>query len=1472
MKKTSHKKDFFVVGIGASAGGLDAIQQLFDNVSSDTGMAFVIVQHLSPNFKSMMDELLAKHTIMPIQLASDGIELQPNHIYLNPKEKNIICKDRKIIHLDKDSTHPLNLPIDIFFHSLGNDIEHHAIGVILSGTGTDGSRGVSTIKESGGIVIVQEPRSAQFDGMPVTAINAQVSDYILKPEEIGHILKDIAHGPSFFIDTAHTLSASETYFNKIIEVLSGSSGIDFSYYKPNTIVRRIEKRINICKKNSLQEYYLFLKDNEEEQKTLSNDCLIGVTSFFRDPEAFDEIKAEVLPHLFDPKKPKTTVRLWIAGCSTGEEAYSFSLLIDEYLEEHKLVFDYKIFATDADSKAIQTASGGQYAINQIADISKKRLEKYFIKRGNLLEVSKRLREKIVFSTHNILKDPPFIRMDFISCRNLLIYMNNKSQRKITNTFQFALNLSGFLFLGNSENISEIKDRFEIVSSKWRIYRNISKTRSLPSLVGDGTQSSFLINHITGSDIRNSIGNKPLAEHAFNKNIAEHFGPSCIYLSNQNDILFLNGDISKYLSFNRGLLKTNLFDVIANEKLAAMFRNGLRRLNDENKTILFKNFQIDIENETQLLNIKFVKQHIDATIRDAKVIVIERADTQETNELVYDKVQFNELANQQLKDLERELKLAKEETQNVIEELETSNEELQASNEELQASNEELQSTNEELQSVNEELYTINSELQAKNQELYNLNNDMSNVLNNTNIALLFLDSQLNIRMFTPELKQVFNLTENDIDRPIDSFASNFVNISGRELAIDVKKVIEHGAPVSRELMSEDESIYLKRIMPYKTHDNKIEGAVITFLDITDIKQKENKMSQTNERLNLAMKTGNLAWWDWDVPSGIVEFSDAKALMLGYSPTELDKDVYAFTKMIHPNDYEKAMTAMREHLEGKIDSYIVEYRIKCKNGSYKWFFDKGGIVERDEDNKPIRVTGIVIDITENKKQENEITKLLQIFKQNPTPNIITDVNGIIEFANDSYCELSGYSRNDLIGKRTNILKSGKHDANFYKELWETISSKKIWQGEIANKTKDGKIYWEQNTIFPIVDHDNNITNFMKVAQDVTSQAKHKEKLKIEKLKAEEADKLKSTFLANMSHEIRTPMNAIVGFGQLLKDPELSPIERLEFINIINSQGDYLLSLINDIIDISKIEAGSIKLRNEICDLQYLMTDLERFFLLNKTNNVDIKFIGDLSRINPEIYTDATRLRQILTNLIGNAVKFTEQGSVNFGIELDSDNRLIFSIADTGIGIKSTDLEIIFNRFHQVSTINRTHQMKGTGLGLAITKALVELLDGAIWVKSEEYVGSTFYFSIPYNPVIHETKPIKLEEEQYEGLFKDRKFLIAEDIESNYQFLRHTLEPTGAITYWAKNGVEAIELLKNNPDISLVLLDISLPLLDGYEAASKIRTMNQSIPIIAQTAYAMEGDKEKALKAGCTAYLSKPIHISDLMNCVNKLLIN
>jgi len=839
------KEKLTVVGIGASAGGLVAINSFFDNLPNDTGMAFIIVQHLSPDFKSLMPELLSKHTQMEIFTASDKQELKPNCIYLNQRNKNLHIKGNKLYLLDKGPKANLNLPIDIFFHTLGEEYKENSVGVIFSGTGSDGSRGIHSIKENGGTLLIQDPKTAQFDGMPNSAIATNFADYILSPKNIAEVLSRFKQKPILITHDGKEAANSPEIFKEILIEIHKTYGIDFTKYKKNTLIRRLEKRMNINNFFKLKDYLTFLRKNKKEVEILRQDFLIGVTRFFRDSDAFESLNKNIIPDIFKNKQSNDTIRVWVAGCSSGEEVYSLAFLLDNYIIENKRKNDFKIFATDIDQRALEIASNGSYPISNCVDsIPQKYLDKYFLRTGDKLQITKRIREKIVFSKHNILSDPPFIRLDIITCRNLLIYLDNYSQKKIFTTFQFALNHFGYLFLGPSESLGEMAKYFKPIDFKWKSFQNISEIKLIPS---HHTTSEFQIDEKTYFSSTNSIeSNLPFGtvkkgpEQFFNKLLSDKYSPEGIIIDTNFNIIFIVGDAGKRLIVNSGVFNSNLL-VLVNSDIATIIRRNIKRVKEKNEEILIKGIVLNNDNNPTTIDLSFSLLSYKDNV-EYFFISFQNEKEVDANIVLIENTPVNSYAKKQIQDLDSELTLMKAELQNVVEELETSNEELQSSNEELMASNEELQSTNEELQSVNEELYTVNTELTEKNNELSVMNNDMDNLFNSTDIGTLFLDMNLKIRKFTPSLERQFSLEEDDLGRTITSFASK-LNESTRKLLLkDIQKVLAELTPIEKEVNDEQHDvIYLMRISPFITVDKVIEGIIITFVDITSLKKSKDEI-------------------------------------------------------------------------------------------------------------------------------------------------------------------------------------------------------------------------------------------------------------------------------------------------------------------------------------------------------------------------------------------------------------------------------------------------------------------------------------------------------------------------------------------------------------------------------------------------------------------------------------------------------
>jgi two-component system, chemotaxis family, CheB/CheR fusion protein len=953
----------YIVGIGASAGGLEALQEFFKAVPLHTGIGFVVIQHLSPDYKSLMDELLARYTKLKIKKAEDGMLVEPDTVYLIPPRNNLSIFHGKLMLEDQGKRSGIILPIDIFFRSLAKDMGNKAIGVILSGTGSDGTLGTRAIKEAGGMVLVQDERTAKFDGMPRSSISTGLVDYILPAGDMPEALVNYLKHP--FIDRTDNkdsvLTGDEDNLTKVMMILRDHCGIDFSYYKENTIIRRIERRLSINRFERLEDYLVLLSESEKEKEILYRELLIGVTRFFRDEAAFEVITNSVLPKILETGQKQ--LRIWSVACSTGEEVYSLAMIIKDYLDEKNLNAEVKIFATDIDKQSLELAGQAFYPESIVSDVDQTLLAKYFVKREGGYQVSETLRKMAIFATHDVLNDPPFSKMDMIVCRNLFIYFKPDSQSRVLNIFQMALKPSGFLFMGSSESLGVFTDAFNVVSAKHKIYsRKQGLTASQRSVLPTG----FTIRQQKGSENWKDFTSAQKKKDTISDLLIEAVLPPSVIIDEQLNIERVINDVNPFVQLKSGKFSQNLNSFISRE-LSVIINSIVRRLKDKKEQVTFEGVQLEKDEKTIEVNIQG-KTLIRSDEKTLMLIsFIESASKPEKSE-VKRVIKPEDQYKDQLAELQNELQFTKENLQATVEELETSNEELQASNEELIASNEELQSTNEELQSVNEELYTVNSEYQSKIEELTQLNNDVNNLLKNTEIAALYLDRKMCIRKFTPEYARVSKIRESDVGRPVAQLATAFVY---PDFMLDIQKVQEALQPIEKEVLAGDGILYLLRIVPYRTDYQAVDGILVTMVNITMIQKERDRLLTSNNRLQQALELGNMAWWEWDIKTDHVEMHEKKATMLGYTMEEFPKSVYQICKLIHPDDYDATMKAMKDHLEGKSSAYDVVYRIRTKAGGYKWYYDKGGVVFRKKDGKPTKVIGLVVDITKIKTLEADL---------------------------------------------------------------------------------------------------------------------------------------------------------------------------------------------------------------------------------------------------------------------------------------------------------------------------------------------------------------------------------------------------------------------------------------------------------------------------------------------------------------------
>lgn len=924
-------------------------------------MVFIVIQHLSPDYKSMMDELLARHTQMAIRIAEDGMQTEPDTIYLIPPRKNMSILHGKLFLEDQKSTKSLNLPIDIFLRSLAADQGKNAISIILSGTGSDGTLGIRSIKEMGGMIMVQDDRSAKFDGMPKSSISTGLVDFVLPAGKMPDALMSYIKHP--FIEKGDSLGkimAREIdALSKIILILRDYCGIDFSYYKENTITRRLERRVSINRFDTLQEYLVFLSESDKEKETLFRELLIGVTSFFRDADAFNILAQQVIPNLDFSRK---NLRIWSTGCSSGEEVYSIAILLEEYITKNKIDCSFKIFASDIDRYALDVAGQGFYPESIVADVDSEYLRKYFTRKENGYLINEHIRKKIIFATHNLMKDPPFLKLDLIICRNLFIYFKPEMQNKVLSMFYHSLNSNGYLFMGSSESIGELGDSFEIIDSKWKIYR--PKLGNKPPFLGELTE-------IRREGYRTDLGYAARLQTSKSEKLYESVAnavlPPSVILDSSDNIIQMINDLNPYLRYRSGRFSQSIFDNLRPD-LAVYFHNLLRMLRSGQDEVRIDNIQDtggQGDKKIILQGRNLYNENIDLHL--ISILTVNASESEKEQFLLLD---AGDEADSRIRQLERELSTSNENLQAMVEELETANEELQSSNEELVSSNEELQSTNEELQAVNEELYTVNSEFQNKIEELIKLNNDLDNILKNTAIGALYLDRKLCIRKITSVVYEITNILPTDMGRPIthitlDNFYKGFME--------DLNRVGETLQSTEKEIVDETGRVWIIQIRPYRSEYNAVDGLIITFMDITQVRLAQNERLITQERLSEVMKIANIAWWEWDYSSGMVNYDPKKATMLGYTPEEFPKGVYEITALIHPEDYEITMAHMRDYLEGKSEEWNVIYRIRRKDGTYSWYHDRGRITERNKKGAPLKLIGTVVDITEIRRLESQLQR-------------------------------------------------------------------------------------------------------------------------------------------------------------------------------------------------------------------------------------------------------------------------------------------------------------------------------------------------------------------------------------------------------------------------------------------------------------------------------------------------------------------
>jgi len=923
-----------VVGIGASAGGLDAFKTLFEAMPADTGMAFVLIQHLDPTHESLMVDLLSRHTTMNVVQVEDRMQVIENHVYMIPPNRDLAIHNGELYLTAPAQRRGMRMPIDFFFRSLAEDQRERAICIILSGTGSDGTLGLKAIKSYGGMVMAQSPKTAQYDGMPVSAISTGTVDYVLPVKEMPEALsKYIQHSyvrGRFGMDGSSQEGGQD--MNSVLAIMHAQLGYNFHHYKKNTMIRRIQRRMGLKQLEKMGDYVDFLRNNPSETKELFKDMLIGVTGFFRESESWQELDEKVIGPLVQSKKGDMPLRVWIPGCATGEEAYTLAILFLENFQKQNMNPEFQIFATDIDNDALERARVGRYPVSIASEISTSRLREYFVKEDEFFQVSSRLRDTIVFSEQNLISDPPFSKLDLISCRNLLIYLGAEIQSKIIELFHFALREGGHLLLGNSETIGQHQDIFQTVSKKWRIFQRIDSAQprrvSFPIL----PSRQFERLDLHDDDLKKKVH---LAE-LVNQALLEQFAPAAVLINRKHEILYHFGNTFNYLQHPTGETTNDLY-TLCRDGLVTRMRGAVHKIVKEEQEVSVSGSRV--KRDGRYIHVNFSAFPLKGYEGGKGLYLICFRDEEPRNGKQLDIGAAGRVEEEPLiKQLEYELTATKEDLQNTIEELETSNEELKASNEEvmsmneeLQSSNEELETSKEELQSLNEELNTVNSELQDKVLSLESTNNDLTNLINSTNIAAIFLDTRFHINFFSPASKHLFNLIATDIGRPLEDISQRFAD---PDLHHDCEAVLDHLRNSEKEIQSDEGDWYNRKIQPYRTQDNRIEGIVITFENITKLKEWQENLIRERDlsRLYCNLSEGMFIAIDRD---GLISMANKKTCeTLEYDEDDLLGENW-FTKCLPKKHQSQFREVFNQLMAGKKEtlSYF-ESEVLTRNGEKK----------------------------------------------------------------------------------------------------------------------------------------------------------------------------------------------------------------------------------------------------------------------------------------------------------------------------------------------------------------------------------------------------------------------------------------------------------------------------------------------------------------------------------------------------------
>jgi PAS domain S-box-containing protein len=1516
--------ELILVGIGASAGGLEVTLKIISQLPEHLNLALVIVQHQDPNQPSDLVKILATHSKLPILEIKNQMKLEAGKIYINPAKNWVALLAGRFILTPRRDLPGSPSSIDRFFSSMATHQRSKNLGVLLSGKGSDGKRGLEAIVTHGGISLAQKPSSAKYSEMPQNAISAEVVDFQLTPKQIGKKLIEIAENPDHYFPRKQSARSqtkksslasirSEDALEPIFNLLKNQFQADFSHYKATTLMRRVERRIAILKMGTLNEYLRHLDSNPQEVRALFDDLLIKVTEFFRDSKSFIALKKKVISKVLKSKLPHSPIRVWITGCASGEEAYSVAMSWIEAIEESGKIFTIQIFATDISDVAIQKARAGVYPHGIEKNVSPERLNRFFIHTEHGYKIKKEVRELCLFSKHDLTQDPPFVKIDLICCRNLMIYFDSSLQKRVLPVLLYALNPGGFLWLGRSESVGRLSSLFRVADKSHRFYFR-EKDQIIPKL-DFPTRTFWAQSHESHpptprppnrdkSDLQNHAEELLLAEYA----------PPGVLINSRNEVVLAKGDTSPYLQLPRGAVSLNLFKMARPEILSELriAVQSTRRKNNPTKKrgiIVLEDAQkVYISITVFPLNGRDKNQNENLLVLFQKV--------SDTNLIQQDSLNPNQRSSSSMKsrrisELEEELLEAKSYQQSLVEDFEATQEEVTSTNEELQSANEELQSTieeletaKEELQSTNEELLSVNEELRTRNNELLQLNNDLINLLGSVDLPIIMLGADGRIRRFTPRASQFFNLIPSDIGRSIGDVKPNFIC---RDLKHLVNEVTDQMTAQEHEVKTAENRWFRLQIRPYKTTDHRIEGAVISLIDITFLKES---LIASQAALRYATSIADT------LPLPLIVLDDKLHILS--TNTEFSRVFQMDAEKIKNLDLISVLKSYCPK-QPSDDFEVLEHQLKEVITQDLALSDQEGSLEFSElGRRTVLINAQVIhwqeplleplprsllisikDITERRVLERKLRTAQERFKilikEAHDAILIVDSCGQIEFANRQAYFWFRYRNGELISQPVEALIPERfHAAHIQfkkKYIKKPVPRRMSQRSHLLGKRKDGTEFPVDISLSPI--HLDQEVHVAVMIRDISNQTQLTNEVKVlfeQEKKAHQdaetargeavlANEAKDIFLATLSHELRTPLTSILVWAQLLKRIPADSEKFKKGLSVIEESAQSQGQLINDLIDVSRIQSGKLSLILDPLDPTEVIDAVANSVrLIAERKKIEIQFNNQLS--HGRVYADRGRIQQIMWNLLTNSIKFSPENSIvtitSSKVVENSKNYVALEVKDKGKGIDPKFLPFLFTRFSQQdSSITRIHG--GLGIGLALVQDLTKAQGGFVRAHSPGInQGATFTVYLPIlenassNTQTHsKVTPIELRgTPNLSGL----KILVVDDEPSALEVFSEAIQAFGGKPIRCASAKEAwSQFQKDVPD--LIVSDLAMPIEDGYALIRKIRALPASqggnVPAIALTAFVAHHDIERALAAGFQDHLAKPIRANDLGQAILRL---